>query len=248
MQPVPSRFLIRLARKCLNHPGVPLAKGDALLDLSSEYTLANLSGLDGQEEFAEMRMCWNAQGLGFQATIKGKKQPPEGDQTRPRSSDGITLWLDTRDSRSSHRATRYCHQFHFLASGAGPDREDPCFVQSKIHRALQDAPFCTPSEIMFRCTNEPGGYFMEAFLPSQALAGYDSDECPRLGVCIQVHDRELGNQIYDSTLDFPFSEDPSLWSQVILVQPDQDEKTTKKKAGRTLTSKAEKSSRKKTEP
>ena len=164
MQPVPSRFLVRLARKCLNHPNVPLAKGDALLDLSSEFSIASLCVLDGQEEFAELRICWNAQGLGFQATITGKKQPPEGDNTRPRSSDGITIWIDTRDSRSSHRATRYCHQFHFLASGAGPDREDPCFVQSKIHRALQDAPFCNPSEIMFRCTNEPSGYFMEAFL------------------------------------------------------------------------------------
>lgn len=247
MQPVPSRFLIRLARKCLHHPGVPLAKGDCLLDLSSEFTLANLCGLDGQEEFAELRMCWNAQGLGIQATIKGKKQPPEGDQTRPRSSDGITLWIDTRDSRSSHRATRYCHQFHFLASGAGPDREDACFVQSKIHRALQDAPFCNPSEIMFRCNTEPGGYFMEAFLPAQALAGYDSEECPRLGFCIQVHDRELGNQIYDSTLDFPFSEDPSLWSQLILVHPDQAEKSTKKKAGKASILKVDKPAKKELE-
>jgi hypothetical protein len=247
MQPVPSRFLVRLARKCLNHPNVPLAKGDALLDLSSEFTIASLCGLDGQEEFAELRICWNTQGLGFQATITGKKQPPEGDNTRPRSSDGITIWIDTRDSRSSHRATRYCHQFHFLASGAGPDREDPCFVQSKIHRALQDAPFCNPSEIMFRCTNEPSGYFMEAFLPSQALAGYDSEECPRLGVCIQVHDRELGDQIYDSTLDFPFSEDPSLWSQLILVHPDRDEKSAKKKVGKSSSRKADKPSKKELE-
>jgi len=80
MQPVPSRFLIRLARKCLNHPGVPLAKGDALLDLSSEFTIANLCGLDGQEEFSELRICWNAQGLGFQATITGKKTTPRRGQ------------------------------------------------------------------------------------------------------------------------------------------------------------------------
>jgi len=226
---------------------VPLSKGDALLDLSSEFTIASLCGLDGQEEFAELRICWNAQGLGFQASITGKKQPPEGDNTRPRSSDGITIWIDTRDSRSSHRATRYCHQFHFLASGAGPDREDPCFVQSKIHRALQDAPFCNPSEIMFRCTNEPSGCFMEAFLPSQALAGYDSEECPRLGICIQVHDRELGDQIYDSTLDFPFSEDPSLWSQLILVHPERDEKPAKKKVGKSSSRKADKPSKKELE-
>jgi hypothetical protein len=112
---------------------------------------------------------------------------------------------------------------------------------------LQDAPFCNPSEIMFRCTNEPGGYFMEAFLPSQALAGYDSEECPRLGVCIQVHDRELGDQIYDSTLDFPFSEDPSLWSQLILVHPERDEKPAKKKEGKSSSRKADKPSKKELE-
>ena len=88
---------------------------------------------------------------------------------------------------------------------------------------------------------------MEAFLPAQALAGYDSEECPRLGFCIQVHDRELGNQIYDSTLDFPFSEDPSLWSQLILVHPDQAEKSTKKKAGKASILKVDKPAKKELE-
>lgn len=244
MQPVPSRFLIKLARKCLNHPKVPFTNGDALLDLSKDYIFTNLCHMDGQESFAEIRICWNSNGIGLQASVNGKKQATEGDHTRPRSSDGITLWIDTRDSRNSHRATRYCHQFHFLASGGGPDKEDPCFVQSKIHRALQDAPLCNSNEIMFRCKNEPGGYLIESFLPSQVLTGYDPDNCPRLGICIQVHDRELGNQIYDSTLEFPFSEDPSLWSQLILASNEDKEKNPKKKPVEISNDKTERSARK----
>jgi len=208
-----------------------LAKGKALLDLSEAFILKDLSRLDSQPEFAEIRMCWNKQGLGFQISINGKKEPPEGDRLRPRSSDGITLWIDTRDSRASHRATRYCHQFHFLVTGGGPDNEDACLTQSKIHRALQDATFCNPSEIMFRCIVEPKGYLMEFFLPASTLSGYESEECPRLGICIQVHDRELGDQIYDSTLEFPFAEDPSLWGQILLVEENKEDKPSKKKVG-----------------
>ena len=36
----------------------------------------------------------------------------------------------TRDARGSHRASRYCHQFHFLPAGGGADKDEPAVVQA----------------------------------------------------------------------------------------------------------------------
>src|SRR5206468_3442415 len=135
---------------------------------------------------------WNEFGLGVRAEVRGKKQPVQGDVSRPRSSDGFTLWLDTRGSRGSHRASRYCHQFHLLPSGSGADLDEPAFAQTKIHRALHEAPLSTESAIRFRGTALRGGYVVEAFLPAAVLNGFDPEQNRRLGFFWAVHDGELG--------------------------------------------------------
>ena len=89
-------------------------------------------------------------GLAVQVEVKRKEQPPVGDADRVRSSDGLSLWIDTRDSRASHRASRYCHHFHFLPTGGGADKEDPFIAQLKINRAQQDAPQANLAGIPFR--------------------------------------------------------------------------------------------------
>ena len=85
-------------------------------------------------------------------------------------------------------------------------------AQAKINRALQDAPLSPPTAIPFRCERIRGGYRIEAFLPAAVLNGYDSEQTPRLGVYYAVRDAELGEQVLSVGTDFPFGEDPSLWS------------------------------------
>jgi hypothetical protein len=123
----------------------------------------------------------------------------------------VTLWVDTRDARSSHRASRYCHQFHFLAAGGGPERDEPAFAQSKINRALQDAALAPASAVPFRCAWTRGEYTLEAFLPAAVLNGFDPEQNPRLGFYYAVRDAERGEQVLGVGADFPFGEDPSLW-------------------------------------
>ncbi len=147
---VPHRFLVRLAHPCPFHKAMPLAKGDALLDLPESAKLSNFAELDGKSSFADLRLAWNEFGLGIQLTVAGKKQDPQGDAERPRSADGLSLWLDTRDARTSHRASRYCHQFHFLPIGGGPDKAEPAAGQTKINRALQDAALADGPTLPFR--------------------------------------------------------------------------------------------------
>jgi hypothetical protein len=191
---------------------------DRLVDLPDAARLDPFAALDGVTPFADVRVGWNELGLGVQCTVTGKEQPAAGDADRPRSSDGLTLWVDTRDARTSHRASRYCHQFHFLPAGGGADKEEPAFAQSKINRALADAPLAAAADVPFRAERVRGGYRLEAFLPAAVLTGFDPDQHPRLGVYYAVRDQELGDQHLSVNADFPFADDPSLWAVLELVK------------------------------
>jgi len=128
---VPHRFLFRIAHPCLYQKQMPRPGKDRLLDLPAESRLENFAAIDQVKNFAQVSLAWNELGIGLQVEVRGKENAPVGDATRPRGSDGVTLWLDTRDSRTSHRASRYCHQFHFLATGGGPERDEPAVVQTR---------------------------------------------------------------------------------------------------------------------
>jgi hypothetical protein len=214
---VPYHFLLRLAYPCRHVKAMPAEEADRLLDLPEACRLDNFAAMEGRRNFADLRLAWNELGLGIQAEVRGKDQPPQGSATRPRASDGLTLWLDTRDARTSHRASRYCHQFHFLPAGGGPDGDEPTFAQTRINRALQDAPHCNPSEVPFRCERTKHGYLVEAFLPAGVLNGFDPEQNRRLGFYYAVRDTELGEQVLSVGSDFPYWEDPSLWSVLELV-------------------------------
>lgn len=212
---VPHRFLFRVAYPCLHVDGIPRDEDDRLLDLPPA---CHFAAMDSQRNFADVRLAWNELGIGFQVAVSGKDQLPQGDASRPRSSDGVSLWIDTRDARTSHRASRYCHQFHFLPTGGGPDKDEPAFVQTKINRALQDAPISPASAVPFRVTRTKGDYLLEAFLSAATLHGFDPEQNPRLGFTYAVRDAELGEQVLSVGSEFPYWEDPSLWSVLELVR------------------------------
>jgi len=209
---IPHRFLVRIAYPCRYVKGIPHEDEDDLLDLPEECRIDNFAGMDEVQNFADVRMAWNEFGLAWQMEVKGKDQLPQGNASRPRASDGATFWVDTRDARTSHRASRYCHQFHFLPTGGGSEGDEPAFLQTKINRALQDAPLCNPNEVPFQCRRTKHGYLLAAFLPAAVLHGFDAEQNRRLGFTYAIRDAELGEQVLSVGADFPYWEDPSLWS------------------------------------
>lgn len=216
---LPAHFLFRIAYPCRYVAGLPLEDEDNLLDLSETCRLDNFAPMTERRNFADVRLAWNEFGLAMQVEVKGKEQLPKGDASRPRGSDGVSLWIDTRGARASHRASQHCHQFHFLPMAGGPERDEPIVVQTKIHRALQDAPLCQPNDVPFRCRVGGSGYRLEAFLPAAVLNGFDPEQNPRLGVFYAIRDAELGEQVLSVGADFPYWEDPSLWSALELARP-----------------------------
>jgi len=215
---IPHRFLFRVAYPCRYVKAMPRTRADRLLELPEACRIDNFAAMDEQSNFADVRLAWNELGLGVQVEVRGKEKPPQGDVARPRGSDGLTLWLDMRDARASHRGSRYCHQFHLLASGGGPEHDEPAFAQTKINRALEDAPFAAANSVVPRLHSKANGYILEAFLPASALNGYDPEQHSRLGFYYAVRDEELGEQTLSVGPEFPFWEDPSLWSVLELVR------------------------------
>jgi hypothetical protein len=206
---IPPPFLFRVAYPCHWVKDMPIMDGDELLNLPESCRIEAMA--DGPN-FADVRLAWNELGIGIDVAVRGKDQALQGDVARPRDSDGVTLWIDTRDARTSHRGSRHCHQFHLLPVGGGHDKDDPAFVQTKINRALQDAPTCSSGAVMVRHTPVKSGFHLEAFLTAASLTGYDPEQNPRLGFYYVVHDQELGNQVLSVGGEFPYAEDPSLWS------------------------------------
>lgn len=215
---LPNRFLVRLMYACPYVKDMQRDDEDSLVALPEAGRLDPFADLDGAPNFADVRLGWNETGLGFTVEVKGKENYPIGDVERPRQSDGVALWIDTRGDRTSHRALRTCHQFYFLAAGGGSNKDEPAFVQTKIHRALQDAPLVTSADVPFRVERLKGGYRIEAFLSVNVLTGFDPEQHPRLGVFYAVRDFEKGEQTPGADSDFPFAEDPSLWASVELAK------------------------------
>jgi hypothetical protein len=217
MQLIPNRFLFRVAHPCLQVPGIP-DEDDDLFHLPEGCRLSTFADMDLRRDFADVRVAWNSGGLAVQVEVRGKEQPLVADAARPRLSDGLSLWIDTRGDRTSHRASRFCHQFHFLPAGGGPDRDEPAFVQAKIHRAQQDAPIAPAGAVPFRGRSRASGYRLAAYLPAAVLTGFDPEQNPKLGIFYCVRDAELGEQTLGAGADLPYAEDPTLWTVLELVK------------------------------
>jgi len=212
---LPKRFLFRFSVPCRYHD--PLwSKNGAELDES--YRLVSLAELENRASPADVRAAWSEAGLAFALRVEGKKQPPWCRETRPEESDGLHLFVDTRDVHNIHRAGRFCHRFAFLPRGGGKRLDQPVAHWLTINRAREHPRPVLPGQLQVRSEKRINGYLLEAFIAAGALTGFDPAEHPRLGFQYAVLDRELGEQTLAAGSPMPYQEDPSLWATLELVK------------------------------
>ena len=212
---VPHPFLFRYSfavRRADNRP----SKSGPLLGLGEEHRLPDLDGLHETPRFAEIRMGWNPNGLGVSVVVAGKQTSPACFSAAPIESDGLQVWIDTRNTQSIHRASRFCHHFCALPRGGKRGRE-PVAVQVPIVRAREESPLARPDKIAVSADVRGDGYLLEMWLPAEVLHGFDPEANPRLGFYAVVRDMELGEQCLTVGREFPFAYDPSVWSTIELV-------------------------------
>src|SRR4029453_2945588 len=104
----------------------------------------------GAKLFADVRLGWNEQGLAVNVAVKGKQQPPWCRDSRIDDSDGVQLWIDTRNTQNIPRAGRFCHRFAFLPVGAGHRLDEAVAVLLAINRAKESPREIEPSMLNAR--------------------------------------------------------------------------------------------------
>lgn len=212
---VPHRFLFRYSFPVRRVARMP-KKGRRLLNLPENCELSSLSELDGSRSFAQIRVAWNERGLGVSVDVSGKTQPLECRLAEPTQSDGLQVWVDTRNTQSIHRASRFCHHFCLLPTGTGKKADQPTATQLPIARAREEMTLAKPKQIGISVEHRSDGYRLEAWFASEILNGFDPEANPLLGFYYALRDAELGEQFLTVGHEFPFSRDPSLWSTLEL--------------------------------
>jgi hypothetical protein len=214
---VPKRFLFRFSAACLYHQKPWTAKGAGL---DATHRLVSLAELEGLPIVADVRAAWSESGLAMSVEVRSKRQAPWCRVTRPEDSDGLHVWIDTRDVHNVHRATRFCHRFLFMPTGGGRRADQPVAQWLPIHRARAQPQAIKPGGLKVRASRYRDGYQLDAFISADALTGFDPVEHPRLGFTYAVCDRELGEQTFGVGSPMPYQEDPSLWATLELVRQD----------------------------
>lgn len=172
--------------------------------------------LAGNPKFAQVRVAVGSNALFFQADVQGKIQLPWCRESRLEDSDGLHVWIDTRNSREIHRATKFCHRFGFSPMGRGPKADLPFVGWAPINRA-RESPSPPPDDQMaIRARVSAGRYRLVGALHFDALAGLDVADFPTVGFYFAVADRELGWQSLALQPDLPVMDNPSLWAQLQL--------------------------------
>lgn len=206
-------FLFRFSAPCYARKKI---WSERAIKLTDKYIVPSFSELEGGKSFADLRAAWSKEGLLFVLQVTGKQQTPWCRPTRMEDSDGLQVWIDTRDSHNVHRANRFCHRFQFLPFGGGHRLDEPIAALFPINRA-KDSPKPVEGEMFnVRSKKLPDGYSLEAMIPAEALTGFNPADHKRLGFTYAVVDRELGWQTFTVGPEFPFVEDPSLWGTLEL--------------------------------
>ncbi|RUL88114.1 DOMON domain-containing protein [Tautonia sociabilis] len=215
---IPTSFYARFALACPKVEGIPRAGKGRLLDLPDACILPALAEIDGRSPWAEVRVGWNAGGLGIAVEVSGKPGTLSRVADRPEESDGLQLWIDTRNTRDIHRASRYCHRFIATVSPGEGKALVAELRQAKIARASADSPTADPSELLASAHRTRTGYRLELYVPASALHGFDPETNRRLGFSYRVTDPDRGDQHLTVGREFPVGEDPSLWATLELME------------------------------
>lgn len=215
MSIIPASFLVCCRFPVRRDDRFP-RNGKQFLGLPEHDRLLFPSQLDGMQAAIDLRVVWNSKGLGFELTVSGRSMVPISDPDHPTRADSLQIWLDTRNTQSIHRATRFCHSFCLLPVGWGDTGADAIAVHVLIARAAADPPTPDVDSVLIQSRVQKTGYSMEAWFSKEALHGFDPTHQPLLGFFCCLHDAEFGTIPLSYGSEFPFDSDPSLWQTLEL--------------------------------
>lgn len=213
---IPSSYLFKVSLP-LYHRTTTWKPGKGF-QLEERYEIPTFESLDqNPSQECRTRIAWSDDGLWLQFFVRGKKLKPFCRLTDLEQSDGVELFVDTRNTKSVHRATRFCHRFLFLPKGAGGQEKDPYGTMLKIRLARGEPGAIGQYQPSVVSKIRQNGYDLSIHLSRKDLEGWSPTEQPEIGLYYLIRDQEMGQipMIYDQNL--PIYEDPSLWPTAFLT-------------------------------
>ncbi len=215
-QLIPSSALFRFRVPCYRYDGAVDKLKLGLLP--AEYRIPCYQELDGFKPFADVRMAWTPDRLIWQLIVAGREADVRCYLDGPAESDGLHVWIDTRDMKHVQRGTRFCHRFAFLPAVAGRAARQPHAEQVWLERAGAHPAVIEDSDLEVVSRVTPTQYDLVASVRTAGLTGLDYTTGAKLGFFYLVQDHEKGKQFWSLSKDFgSIDEDPSLWGTVELV-------------------------------
>src|SRR5690606_34664962 len=123
------------------------------------------STLDGLSENVSFSAGWNEKGFGVAATVRGKRMPLVAKLSEAESGDGLQIWIDTRNTQGSHRASRYCHRFAILPAVGSSKSRKPAVRALPIQQARESRAVADLSSVLIGVELTTDGYRIEAWFP-----------------------------------------------------------------------------------
>lgn len=210
---VPKNLLFRYRISCKKFAG----KSKSKFELPEDYRLPSLGEFEDQTQFGDVRVGWDDTGLYIWVEVKSKKQSLWCRETQLLDSDGVQVWIDTRDTHNVHRASKFCHWFVLMPMGGGDKNDQPVANSLKINRSKDDSPTINRFKVDVVAKLTKNGYRLSAFIPAKCLNGWDTADHRKLGFNYAIVDRELGWQTLAIGPELPIMEDPSLWQSLQLM-------------------------------
>ncbi len=228
---LPPSFWFKLALESPRVDSMPGAKGGPLLNLPERSRLPDFALLAGSPSWVTVATGWNAGGLGICFEARNPV-PAEGKPARSGAGRGsapalgesqrlsiatVDLWVDTRDTRTISRASRFCHYFRAEIRSNTSGSVGVQLDQQPIPRATAEAPMGREADRLVRADRSATGWRLELFFKSAALNGFDPDTNRRLGLSYRVHEVARGDAWMGVGDDFQLPVNPGLWSTLVLV-------------------------------
>ncbi len=136
---IPQTFWFRVALDCRRLDGMPKDRDKGrLLGLPESCTLPSFRQLDHPTDWVRVQAAWSPTGLGFCFELTEKVGQISAGEATVLAGDSVTLWIDTRDTRNVHRATRFCPSVPFRHRLG---RRDPSRSRSPPARRRSPAPW-----------------------------------------------------------------------------------------------------------
>jgi len=181
------------------------------IDKMEKYLLPDITGLCGDQSFAQVAMGWWQEGLEFDVVVNSPVEKVHYPTVE--NGDSIELFIDTRDVKTSGYNTRFCHHFFFL-----PESIDERQAGEITKFRTEDKhDWCDPRDLVVKTKKSSKGYTAKIFIPAQCLHGYDPEQCNHIGFTYRINRYgELPQHFSVDTADYQLEQQPSLWSSINL--------------------------------